>query len=1126
METLSSHSPFTHFPDAYILPNFHISSLNHSFILQHSAAFASTSKRAFFEVHPESIEINAGVFIHPNHPLPFPTVVVTTHDHTLAVSCACVLPKKRLCEHQVQVLLNIIERPTLKAFFDEKLRDEKIREVAGQYGLENEPNLDEVFEIHYAPKTLDIRPKTKELFPVSPASQAYAKEQLLAEEPSSAVTATSEGSKQIVVLGKHKYYEHFYIELFEAHTTKEGKVKAPLTSLAPLDKVFQTESVEELRFYTAISRFQQPESTGKSLAELEGLKALVKNPLGLDIYFHDLAVSSTISPSSIVQVQLRTLNLDITVQVDFKDKYHEVVAQLIVNDTKYDLKDLKLKFDYFLLIGNALYLIDNPHFVRVVDFFKKHHHKLLIHKSKFEEFKKDVLSLLEHHVRINYSHIRPATPKQIEEIGFDAVQQRVIYLSESQDFVHITPVLKYGEVEVPVLSKKQIYGLDKNGNEFVVSRDEEAETAFVALLLRQHPHFQEQLHSTHFSLHKKRFLEEEWFLETFEEWRGLGIAIFGFNQLKDNSLNPHKAKVSILVTTGINWFETNVGVAFGKQKVALKHLQKAIRNKTQYIPLDDGTLGILPKEWIEKFAQFFHNGNVVGETIKTPFYQYDNVRETYDDVMLSAQVKEQLATYAAGFEKFESIKEVNIPKTLKATLRDYQKQGLNWLHFLDEFGFGGCLADDMGLGKTIQVIAFLLSLKEAKPRRPHLIVVPTTLIANWQNEIKQFAPSLKVHEAYGVNRRKDTDHFEGYDVVLTTYGMLLADIGYLKEFAFDYVFLDESQAIKNPESQRYLAACQLQSRNRVVLTGTPIENNTFDLYGQLSFACPGLLGHKQYFKDLYSMPIDTFGDSRRAKELQRKINPFILRRTKKQVATELPEKTEMILYCEMGEEQRKIYQAYEQEIRDYIKSKPEDNLAKESMHVLKGITKLRQICNSASLIRDETFYGQASAKMEALLEQIENKSPQHKILVFSQFVSMLDLIKKELVNRQIPFQYLTGQTTRRADKVQDFQENENIRVFLISLKAGGVGLNLTQADYVYLVDPWWNPAVENQAIDRSYRIGQTKHVIAVRLICPGTIEEKMMKLQHSKKELADGLIKTDVAVLKSLSKKELVGLFE
>jgi SNF2 family DNA or RNA helicase len=431
----------------------------------------------------------------------------------------------------------------------------------------------------------------------------------------------------------------------------------------------------------------------------------------------------------------------------------------------------------------------------------------------------------------------------------------------------------------------------------------------------------------------------------------------------------------------------------------------------------------------------------------------------------------------------------------------------------------------MGLGKTIQVLAFILLQRAQQREGANLVVVPTSLLFNWQAEAAKFAPTLRVHTFYGAARTRQGLNFDSYDIVLTTYNTLVSDIKALRAYQFNYVLLDEAQAIKNPESQRYKAACLLQSRNRVVLTGTPLENNTFDLYGQLSFACPGLLGSKQHFTAHFATPIDKFKETKRARELQRKINPFVLRRTKAQVAAELPDKTEMVIYCEMGTEQRRVYEACKKEFRDLIMGNHAETTLKSSAHVLQGLTKLRQICNSPALLPDQESYGHQSTKLEALVEEIRNKAPQHKILIFSQFVKMLDLIRHALRAHDIPFEYLTGQTKNRAASVGAFQHDESVRVFLISLKAGGTGLNLTEADYVYLVDPWWNPAVENQAIDRSHRLGQTKKVVAVRLICPDTIEEKVMQLQQAKRELAEGLIKTDVALVKSLTQQELLELF-
>ncbi len=338
--------------------------------------------------------------------------------------------------------------------------------------------------------------------------------------------------------------------------------------------------------------------------------------------------------------------------------------------------------------------------------------------------------------------------------------------------------------------------------------------------------------------------------------------------------------------------------------------------------------------------------------------------------------------------------------------------------------------------------------------------------------------------------------------------------------------MDESQAIKNPTSKRYKATRLIKSRNRVALTGTPIENNTFDLYSQMTFLNPGLFGSPADFKKNYSEPIDKNKDIERAKELQQIISPFLLRRTKEQVATELPPKTESVLYCEMGKEQRKVYDAYRNKYRDYLLGKIEDDgLGKSKMYVLEGLTKLRQICDSPVLIKDEDIKTTESIKIKELINTVTEKTGQHKILIFSQFVTMLELIKTELEANKIQYEYLTGKTRNRQERVENFQNNDEVRVFLISLKAGGTGLNLTAADYVYIVDPWWNPAVEAQAIDRCYRIGQDKSVMAYKMICKDTIEEKIIEYQKSKQKLASDIIKTDDSFVKSLTKSDIKDLF-
>jgi SNF2 family DNA or RNA helicase len=934
-----------------------------------------------------------------------------------------------------------------------------------------------------------------------------------------------EGKKRIIVFRKHKYYSHFYVELYEAEVGGNGKLKNPLIGIDPLGFIWQVNDPEELKFYTAVARFSNSYDSDRNDSDIDGLRALVNNPLQLEAFFHDPEKSPNINIRSIVPFKLRKLKIELTLQVSFSQSFYEITGKLYVNEKAYGLDLLNIRFHYFLYYNESMYLIDNLNYLQVIEVFRQHNNRISLHENQYADFQRTVLSKLEHHIKIQYAYLKKATAKQRIENNFIGQNGKIIYLSDSGDYILITPVIRYGNVEVPVLSQQQIYSVDGSGTPFTVQRDELLETNFISLLGRQHPFFEEQMQQECFYLHKNRFLDSGWFLDAFETWHLQGITILGFSELKDNKLNPNKAKINIEIMSGQDWFDTDIDLKYGKQKVSLKYLHKALRNKSKFVQLGDGTLGILPEEWIRKFEGYFAAGEVVEELIRTPKVSFAAISELYEEEMLSGELRLELASYRQKINDFNTITKVAVPDTLNGVLRDYQKQGLNWLNFLDEFGFGGCLADDMGLGKTVQVIAFLLLQQQQGGHPANLIVVPATLIFNWQAELRKFGPSLKVLTIYGSDRIKTTTIFEEYDVVLTSYGTLLNDIRFFKAYRFNYVFLDESQTLKNPSSQRYQSVALLKSRSKIMLTGTPLENNTFDLYGQLSLACPGLLGSKQHFKDQYAMPIDKFKDTRKALELQQKVNPFILRRTKKQVATELPEKTEMVLYCEMGDEQRKVYDSYKAEYRTYLLGQEQQDLGRQSLHILKGITILRQICNSPALLKNDVFYGNSSAKMDVLMEELESKAGRHKILIFSQFVTMLDLIRKELQQRGISFAYLTGQTKDREGAVQSFNEDKTVQVFLISLKAGGIGLNLTEADYVYLIDPWWNPAVENQAIDRAYRIGQKKNVVAVRLICPDTIEEKIMKLQASKRSLVEDLIKTDGNLLKSLSKTDLLDLF-
>ena len=1087
----------------------------------------------FYDVHPESILINHGLFSNTLRSVGLPPVELLQLADRIQLHCGCNAPADKLCEHQVQVLYNVLQRDELRVFFDDTLRFHKLRQVAINYGLDKESNPDDFFSASYHNKKLVIAPKMPDLFSGTRENTLQLQKQLLPDDTEQLppVLTTDDSNSACVVLRQHKYNRHLTIELYEAPVAKNGKFRNPFTPVQPQQFIWQNNNNSELKFFAGITRFQQTYTEQKLTGDMEALKAVIRNPLQLPLLYHMPEVSDNITSSSVLPVTIQPLQSALTLLVNKQPPYYTLTLQLDINGETRGLQAFALRLGYFLQDGDTFYLIDQFHTLRLIEYFKQHNHAIRVHESQYDMLQQQLLAQLETSITVTYTYLQPATKEQLAETGFTKPPEKNIYLSEAGNYILIKPVVQYGEKAIPLRVQTPVYTKDAAGKPFQVQRNDALEQELMELFLKQHADFTLQLEYTlpYFYLHKDQFLNNDWFVEAYEQWQQAGFSVYGFNQLKSNKRNPNKIKVAIHVTSGLNWFNTNLNVSYGNTRASLKQIQRALIRKSRFIELDDGTLGMLPEEWAQQFIRFFSVAELAKDVLHTPKLHFEEVREIYQQNMLAQDVQEELELYHNNFSHFQSISEAPVPAALQAQLRFYQQEGLNWLNFLDNLHFGGILADDMGLGKTIQIIAFVLLLKEKAQAGTHLLVVPTSLVFNWQNEIRQFAPSLKVYTQYGANRLKQTDHFSEYDIVLTTYNTLLSDISFVKKYTFHYLFADESQNIKNIDSQRYLVIRQVKARNRILLTGTPLENNTFDIYGQLSITCPGLLGTRQYFRDTYAIPIDKFKDDKRAATLQQKIQPFILRRTKQEVAAELPDKTEMVLYCEMGETQRKIYDTYEKELREFVATagnpeEDEDEKPSNTMHVLKGITKLRQICNSPALLPQGKPYANTSAKIEVLAEQIESKSPSHKILVFSQFVSMLDLIKQELTARKIGFAYLTGSTTNRDEAVRSFQEDAGIRVFLISLKAGGTGLNLTEADYVYIVDPWWNPAVENQAIDRSYRIGQQKNVVAVRLICPNTVEEKIMQLQESKRTLVSNLVGHDPAFFRSLTRTELLGL--
>jgi SNF2 family DNA or RNA helicase len=1114
-------------PTTFLFPSFDFKALTNDFIFNHLNDSPSYNLSAYIE----ELRLNEAVLVVSRSYYEREIVHVSFEAGDLVLECQCEDLKTHLCKHQEKAMYLLKDDRVLRPFFDSKARQTFLQAFAGDYGLSSTENLEDYFEIQFDNKEIKIKSLITGLIPVNEPTIDKFSKQLIASDKQPFEFSFQEGLPKdyCIVFEEARYANDFHISLYSAFLTKEGRIKNPLKLEDARQFIFTCDDPVALKFYAAIGVFQSsPNFTPnrKTTDEHLALTEIVRNSSEFSVYCLNAKQSDKCTVQGLEEVQLKKGIFEFHLKIIQKENFYEITPKLFVDSVLKSFSALKLVYSSFVRVENELIYCADEAVLKAITFFKKQQHKLLIHQDKFPAFQAAILIQLEDKLTIDYTFLQTATPQQYEDFFGDELPVKKVYLSESDSFVLITPVMQYGAIEVPVRSKKRIYLLDALGQPYEIKRDDDLEIRFLIAIQDKHPNFEEQEQFDYFYLNKAVFLDDQWFLNVFEQWQQDGVEILGFNTIKNNAYHPSKMAVSLAVSSGIDWFDTALKVSFGDEVVRLKEIQRSVVNQSNYVRLGDGRLGLMPKEWLEKFAAFFRSSEIHDTTMRTSKLHFSMIEELFKDEVLPSDVTKELAMYQQKFDSFQSIEQINVPKGLKTELRDYQKEGLNWLHFLDSFNFGGCLADDMGLGKTIQIIAFILSLKAKNGKKTHLIVLPTSLLFNWKSELEKFAPSLKFHMNYGNERKKDKDFFKKFDIVFTTYGTLLSDVNFLKSVDFDYIILDESQAIKNPMSKRYKSVRLLQARNRLVLTGTPVENNTYDLFAQFSFLNPGSLGTQQRFKDNYAIPIDKFKDGLRAKELQRKIHPFLLRRTKKQVASELPEKTEIVLFCEMGKEQRAVYDSYKNEFKLYLEKSKKEELLNQSMHVLQGLTKLRQICNSPALLNDEGFYGNESAKIDILIEQVSEQVMNHKLLIFSQFVGMLDLIKERLILLGIPFEYLTGKTKNREEVVRNFQENESIRVFLISLKAGGVGLNLTEADYVYIIDPWWNPAVENQAIDRSYRIGQKRKVIAVRLICPDTIEEKILLLQESKKEMIDDLIKVDLKSSKMLGKEDLLLLLD
>jgi superfamily II DNA or RNA helicase len=792
-----------------------------------------------------------------------------------------------------------------------------------------------------------------------------------------------------------------------------------------------------------------------------------------------------------------------------------------------------------LQISNQLYIFQDIGYKKIVPFLTRE--KISITKEMEEKYFRNFVAgiVADHEVRSEGFTVNDLTSKPVP----------VLCLEPDLSYMPVL-ILRFGYSGKEFLysDKKRRFvrsDLSKDAYKFErIHRDSESETHLFRFLLRSGLVEKDGA----FALPNLKLLDFDqavYHLVTWLSSHSLELAEHGF-EIRQTALTTKYftgvPEIKLEIRSKSDWFDVYGEVKFGEFRFPFIKLKKYILNDIREFELPNGEVVILPEEWFSRYKILY------------PFAKGDGYVMTFHrhhfHLLKSGSFQTGSETYADLFKDFENSSQISVPEELEAELRNYQRTGFQWMYSLFKNNLGGCLADDMGLGKTVQAIAYLLKVwKLAKPSVPKpraktgqlslfadrevsnheqvsLIVMPTSLVHNWESEIARFAPSLKVYKHTGPQRMqlwKDGAPPEFCDIILTTYGTLRNDADFLKEIDFTSIILDESQHIKNPASKNYKSVMDLRAKHRMVLTGTPVENSLSDLWAQMNFLNRGLLGSLPFFQQNFLNPIENNQKEDVRDKLQLLIRPFLLRRTKEEVATDLPPIMEQVIYCPMTPDQESEYEKEKSIIRNSILISIENGgMGKSSMLILRGLTRLRQLANHPRLLEPDTRH--ESGKFTEIFDLLRNIiAENHKVLVFSSFVTHLELIREQIEMENWKYSYLTGKSKNRKEIISQFQEEADNHIFLISLKAGGVGLNLTSADYVFILDPWWNPAVENQAISRAHRIGQDKHVFVYRFITENSVEEKIERLKEKKSILAETVVNQNDPFI-ALTEEEILSL--
>jgi len=1086
----------------------------------------------------------------------YPLVIQKNDERNFDTSCLCSESMHPLCEHKTLLFLQLLNNYGPNYFDSIRNWDKEKNKLLQIYGYSLEDDLTGKFEFIYKDgkpflKVLDTSIKRVSAPAVSSPSPRPVSPFIKPAEPEAPETMVAEKNVRlgIVFNFNSKTYPGFTIDAVQGEVDEDHKNYISKTEKLDLTKFVSTDQFteEDKQLFQSVRKLQEsevnkylnrnspfsgiweniihtdgedlPEETKALITEYQQpkLKRLFEENADNPFIF-SLPRGKSFKTAQLEEIEISQQFINPVFKVIAKNDHFELACMVKVNGQVLPFSENECDSSLVFLYDKILYIWEKAEDVLQAEKFARKGN-VALKKSNWEEAMSKIVMPLTREYQVEFDK------SLVKEVKSGNPEVKLL-LQEKGDFLVFQPVFSYKGFDTRPTDKETIT-IPEGDKILIIKRNREAEESFMAKMENLHSMFTRQTETGSLVLRGADVLKNNWFFLFIDAMKEMKVPVYGFEALKNFRFNTARPSTHIHVSSGLDWFDAKVEIEFGEQRVGISDIKKALAGKQSFVQLGDGTLGILPDEWLKKYSLLFKVGDGRSDKLRLSKYHMSVIDELYEN-RNEEELSFALDEKYEKLKEFKNIPEIKVPGELENILRPYQIAGYQWLSYLNDVGWGGILADDMGLGKTVQALSMLDHYRNSNGGLKAIVVCPTTLIYNWQNEVKKFTPSLSYHIHHGNARSRSAEELGQNNIIITTYGTLRSDIQMLLKIHFDYVVLDESQAIKNPSSKVTKAATLLNAKNRICMSGTPLQNNTFDIFAQMNFLNPGLLGSMEFFRNEFATPIDKFGEQEQKEHLRKLLYPFILRRTKEQVAKDLPEKTETILFCEMEKEQRKIYDAYRNSYRDKILGTiDEQGIDKSQLTILQGLMKLRQICDSPAILNEEEKYPNHSIKLDELAREIEENIGEHKALIFSQFLGMLGLIKEKLKADNIPFEYFDGSTsaTDREKAIQNFQNNDDCRVFLISLKAGGVGLNLTAADYVYIVDPWWNPAVEQQAIDRTHRIGQTKNIFAYRMICIDTIEDKILQLQERKKILAKELISDEAGFVKALTKADVEYLF-